>query len=245
MSDYPGYLGKYQIRSNEIDPFKSIKFPSFIQLMQEASLQNAMQLKASVWDLEDQKLSWVLVKKHIEINAYPQLGDHIKIQTHPVGVERIFAYRDFHVFDQNENEIATASSIWVLMNTETRKIVRVPEMTFTKYQHKNPLPKPPKNIQPIGRIDFSNTYKINWFNLDWNGHVNNVFMVHIMAESVSDEYLRQNKIQHFTIHYKNESLLHDVLIVETQINEMETIHKIVRESDQAIIAIASAKWQSK
>ena len=91
----------FQVRAYDINQHKTISIPAFVKLMQEAAMQHVLKLKLSVWDLEPQNLAWVLMRKHIQIDRYPILGEEISIKTHPSGFEKILTHRDYRVFDQN------------------------------------------------------------------------------------------------------------------------------------------------
>ena len=89
------YSGNYTIRTNEITKDKTLSVPSMLMLMQEASMQNVIELKASVWDMEKDDMSWVLL---INIFRYPVLGDVVTVVTYPSHFEKVFAFRDYKMY---------------------------------------------------------------------------------------------------------------------------------------------------
>ena len=238
-----GFKETFKIRTNEIDVNKCIKIPSLIQLLQEASMSNAINLKVSVWDLEDQALSWVLVKKEINIIKLPKLGDIIEVITYPSGMERLFAYRDFIVKNEAGQVIVTASSTWILMNTNTRKLV-IPEFKIPLPTNIEPLKRPSFNFTRIGESSLKRTFEVNWHDLDWNQHVNNVFLLKCIIEGCPDDILTEGNIKNIRIQYKTESFWKDKLISNYySTDSSRSSHSITRASDEKIIAIAEIDWK--
>jgi len=245
MSDIAevGYTGVYKVRTSEIDIYKKIKIPALIQLMQEASMSNALKLKVSVWDLEDKALSWVLVKKEIHITTLPLLGEKIKITTYPSGLERLFAYRDFIVKDESDNIIVTASSTWILMNTDTRKIVK-PELKIPTPSDVIPLARPHLSMPKLDKSILSKSFEVNWHDLDWNKHVNNVFIFKCILDSLPDEKIVNGVIATINIQFKSESFWKDKLTAKYYIGkDGNTFHSVIREKDNKVITLAEISWK--
>jgi len=174
-----------------------------------------------------------------------KLNDVITIKTYPTGFKRIFAYRDYIAYDSQGDKIAQASSTWTLINTDTRKTATIPEDMF-KFKADPSigyLDEAKSKLDGMQGVDFSNKYKINYLNLDWNGHVNNVFLAKCILESLPDHYFLK-EIQKFYIHYKSESFLHDRIKVEVSIiDDKITSHQIIKVDDHQIVAIANCKWK--
>jgi acyl-CoA thioesterase FadM len=119
-------LESYAIRTFEIDCNQQLTVPALVRLMQETAMQQVLELNISVWDLEQYSLAWVLIRKRIDIERLPILGEKISIHSYPTGADRVFTYRDFRVYDEAGLEIASACTTWLLMNTETRQMSRIP-----------------------------------------------------------------------------------------------------------------------
>ena len=224
------YRAEFEIRAGEIDGNKEMTIPSLMQLMQEASLKHIIQLKASVWDMADS--SWVLLTKEINISRLPVLGEVVTVETYPAGVERIFAYRDYRVFDQSGKCIVSAPSTWTLFNTVKRSLEKIPphisNLPFPN--HVTPLTRCKRKIVvPEGGIS-SDPFKVNHFHLDWNNHVNNVNYLQFILEA-NTHRLKISTPKSIEIYFKAEAMEGDILTVDNvdgnQENEsFHTIHKV-------------------
>lgn len=239
-----GKIQKFRVRVHEMDHRQLIKVPSLIQLMQEVSFHNAKDLKVSFWDLEDQHLTWVLLKQDIKIVRLPRLDDVISIATYPSGFEKVFAFRDFRVFDATGEQIVSSSSTWVLMNTQSRRMQRIPEQFFNITEEGiEPLPRvlptPIKSTDP----QMEESYRVGWYDLDWNGHANNSLSIRRILETLPLDHLKTQTLSEARFTFKSESLLHDQWKVSMMHHGEDNIHHTVtRDSDQKVITQAITKW---
>ncbi|NNF34019.1 MAG: hypothetical protein HKN68_07915 [Saprospiraceae bacterium] len=237
------YEAEYEVRAGEIDRSGKMTIPSFLQLMQETSLKHIIKLKASIWDLKES--SWVLLAEQLKIFHLPKLGDKIFIRTYPAGVRRIYAYRDYWIYDQNGNVIATAATTWTLMNLTTRKIVPIPEPIVQL-----PVPTEFEKLElsamrvPFTAEDYQTTeFKIGYFHLDWNDHVNNIHYTRFMLESVP-ELLNTSSLTRMDIVFKGEAMLNEQLKVHSYYDKIthQSYHKIIDEKKK-VISMATFYWE--
>jgi medium-chain acyl-[acyl-carrier-protein] hydrolase len=239
------YTERFKVRVQEIDHNKKLQAPELVRLMQEASMQHTIALKASVWDLEAEQVSWVLVKKELHFERFPGWGEEITVVTYPSGLDRFLTYRDYKVLDTEGKTLATAATTWTLMHTAERRIVRIPER-FNALVTDIPgtLPRAFDKLPiPDGPSIHSEYFKIGFFHLDWNGHTNNVHFIRFMLESMPDDILFGKVLRSFRIQYKQEALLHDQLESSvTPAGNDHYFHRVSRASDGKDIAIAMSVW---
>ena len=240
-----GYEEWFHVRTHEIDPNKRMTVPDLLKLMQEASMHNAMALGISVWDLEKHNISWVILRKVLNVIRLPILGEKIKIVTYPAGFDRVFAYRDFWATDSEGKVIAHAASTWTLLNTVTRKLERIPK---EMYQFSSPvgdakldLPKA-KLVEPEN-YERSISYTIRQLDLDWNNHVNNGVLSKLMFQSIPKEFSDAYILEKFSFHIKSECFYEEELQIElSQNHEKELAHRI-KGKDQKVVAIGRSVWK--
>ncbi|MBK9256655.1 MAG: hypothetical protein IPM42_14300 [Saprospiraceae bacterium] len=239
------YKDSFTIRVQEIDHRKCVQAPELIRLMQEASMKHTIELKVSVWDLESENISWVLIKKDIQFYRFPEWGESLTIKTYPSGLDRFFTFRDYLVYDASGILVATASSSWTLMDTINRKMVRIPQ----KYEEllvksENLLPRPSgKAVVPDSLPISVENFKVGYFHLDWNGHTNNVHIIRFMLETTPDEIIFQKKLAGFNIQFKNECMLNeDLESVVYQSGPDTFFHSLRNKENGKEIASASSQW---
>lgn len=234
------------VRTHEVDKDKKMHVPSMLMVMQEASMQNVLKLKASVWDMEGDQISWVLLRKELIIYERPTLGDKIIITTYPAGFDRVFAYRDFWVKDSNGKILATAGSTWTLLNILTRKMVRIPQKfySFQTEEKDDFLDRPQSRIEILKEVEFIKDYEVGYYDLDWNGHVNNNVLSRLILQSIPHMYHTDKTLSKMTFHIKSECFLDERLQIQFGPGAGDkTLHTIRSENDQRTIVQACCEWQ--
>lgn len=238
-----GYEDWYTIRNHETDNRQQLTVPALLMLMQEASMHNARRLEISLWDQKMTNLSWVLLRKELNMVKMPSLGDKIKVVTYPAGFQKIFAYRDFWVFDEQGNLLATASSTWTLMNLVERKISKIPDhiLTLTTPASDICLSLPQVKLKISQELKKEYDYTIRYYDLDWNNHVNNIILAKLMIQSTDESYFSSRQMKKFTIHIKAECYLDDLLTIHMTSDENQCFYQI-SDQDNKPIAMSISEW---
>lgn len=239
---------EFIIRTYEIDRRKMVTAPALIKLMHEAAMQNVLELKLSVWDLEPHHISWVLMRKQLHIHRLPILGEKIKVITNPAGFEKFFTYRDYRVYDESDHLIASSGSTWLLMDTQKRSMTRIPDFIL-KMNHLMPkpedcLPRPSTRLPKFENASTQKEYEVNWFDLDFNGHLNNTFFIQWMLEALDNAVLSHGELQELEINYKLEAQWQDRVLSEVQALENGTfLHRLSKVGDGKELANARSRWK--
>ena len=238
----------FTVRTYEIDQRKNISVPALIKLMQETAMQHVFKLKLSVWDLEPQHLAWVLMRKKLCINRYPSLNEKIQIRTHPSGFEKVFTHRDYRVLDQEDKQIAFASSTWLLINTKTRRMTRIPSAMLAYNELLPPsqswLPRPLSQLPLFENPGIKQFYTVQWHELDFNLHLNNTYYLQWMLETLPDSILFNAQLHEMDLLFRAECHWKDVVISETsRLNEEIFLHRLIRQEDGKELAQGQSKWR--
>ena len=242
------YSQQFKVRSNEIDVDLSISYPSIIRMMQETSMQHIIKLKASFWDMKEQQTSWVLLKKEVNFIGTPGMNDTVEVQTYPSGFNKIFAFRDYHMYDDQGNKIAEASSLWTMIDLNTRKPIRIDSRGFDEHIPKGIdfMPRADFRLRKLEQTDVSRSYQVAFYDLDWNGHANNTFLTTQILSSIQQRFHTAYKMHKLSIQFKTECFYGDELTFDChQISDTEIHHQVIRKSDQKEICLAKTLWQKK
>jgi len=247
MSLQPQFIKSelFTIRTYEIDNHKRATVPALIKLMHEAAMQNVIDLKLSVWDLEPHLISWVLMRKNLVINQLPGLGEQVKVVTHCAGFEKFFTYRDYKIYNQEDKLLAFASSTWLLMDTTVRKMTRIPQfiLNLDIPPPEVCLPRPKNKLPKFEQVDLQKSFEVGWYDLDFNQHLNNVFYLKWMLETIPEHLLLQGQLENMDIIYKLECQWKEEVVCETQIlGATQLLHRLVRKSDGKTLSLAKSEW---
>jgi acyl-ACP thioesterase len=243
------HVAEFTVRAAETDYSRQLTLPGLLRIFHEASLQSVLNLGLSIWHLEKYRASWVLLRKEINLYNMPVLGDTITIETFPSGADRHLTYRDFKAFDRRGKLLATASSSWLLMALNDRKMMAIPDKIIHAIEplFPNPsdcLPRPSGKFPPISSIDFEWNAQVGWFDLDFNDHLNNVTYASWMLNALPEALFRTKILSNFQIRYSKEALLHDsIRCIAEQLDECRYLHQLTRASDGTVLALGLSIWK--
>lgn len=235
----------FKIRAAEIGFERKVTGVSLIQLMQEASMEHIIKIEATAWDKDFIETTWVLLRKEVNFYSWPGLGAIIEVITYPTGFEKIFAYRDYIIMDQNQNIVATGASTWTLINKNTRKITRVPEKLtgFDASTFRDVLPRCETQLPISDQWHNMRSYLVGLYHLDWNGHVNNVYFSKFIMESEAEKQKDYTPLKMIT-HYRQECFIDDEITVQfgKENTDKRGRYRIVRNRDGAVLVLAEIEW---
>ncbi len=210
------YTRKYRVNAHDVNGDKYLTILSLLRSMQECSLLHARALKTSVWDMEEEQITWVLIRKELKILEPLELDDDYTVITYPSGFEKFFAYRDYLVFNEDKKLVAAASSTWTMINTDSRKLSKIPERIL-----KIGTPADLKFLTKADKImgkpqswELVDNRLVRSYDLDWNGHVSNIVLLRYMMEVYKVRGIEDQHIQNLLIHFINEADLNQEVSVE-------------------------------
>ncbi|MDR7130433.1 acyl-ACP thioesterase [Algoriphagus sp. 4150] len=167
----------FEIRSYQVDPDGKLSLTALSNLFQEIAWRHADSADFGR-NLQEQNLSWILARMDIACENLPSWGDSIKVYTAGRGVDKLFAFREFLVTNPEGDLLARGMSSWVLMNVQSKRILR-PENALPPelFDPKEKPERQPKKIILQGQLVKSEKLKVRYSDLDLNNHVNNTSYV--------------------------------------------------------------------
>ena len=130
---------------------------------------------------------WVLSRLDIHIYTFPKWGDRLTFFTGGRGADKLFAFREFLVWNEHQEVVARAMSSWLLVDMNTKRILRaesvLPSALF------DPTQKPqwqPSKIQIQGKLLAQEEIQVRISDLDLNHHVNNTSYVRWVENALGE-----------------------------------------------------------
>jgi len=242
------HVADFTVRAAETDYSRQLTLPGLLRIFHEASLQSVLKLGLSIWHLEKYNASWVLLRKEVSLYQMPVLGDTITVETFPSGADRHLTYRDFKAFDRHGKLLATASSSWLLMELDERKMMPIPDEIIHSIEPLFPdpaecLPRPSGKFPLISKMDHEWKAQVGWFDLDFNYHLNNVTYASWMLNALPESLFKSKILSNFQIRYAKEALLQDpIRCITEQWNENQYMHQLMRTTDDEVLAFGKSTW---
>lgn len=202
------YTENFTVRYTDVNRFNRLTLKSLITYCQEIAGRHSEIAGYSVNDIPNTHVTWLLLNWKVKMFAHPHLNQKITINTWARTLDKFYSNRDFEILDTQGNLIAIATSKWVLINTDTKKITRVTKEMANAYGilDKNVFGE---EINFDSKVSFDNSllnfdYKIQRRDIDTNGHVNNLHYIDYAFETLPEEIYNNIEFNNIEILYKKE-----------------------------------------
>ena len=216
MKPTPLYKKDYKVEINQVDFKGKIKLSSLFTYFQDVAGLHAENLGMGRKVLYEQHgVIWVLVRIRVDIIKYPKWKDIITVETWPQEPSRMGFDRDFLVKDNEGNIMAKAVSTWVVIDVESRKLMKT-KSVYTGYPpiiEKRAIDCKLGSLNSKGQLEMSYKRTVRYSDIDINGHLNNVKYLDFIMDSFSLEEHRSLNVKSIEISYSNESLPGDTITI--------------------------------
>jgi len=219
------YKETIRVKSYETDINANLKLYSFMNFAQEIAGMHADSLGFGYDNLIKDGIAWVLSRVHVKFNRLPVWKEEIAIETWHKGSDRLFGYRDFEVSDSNGEKIIIATSSWLLINTETRKLHRINnimEENTGDNDIRHAIKEPAVRLVTPAEMEFVRTRLVSFSDVDINRHTNNAKYIEWALDCIDFELLKNLTIRDFVINFNMESMVNEEIsiFIKTQIDSI-------------------------
>ena len=165
------------VKCYEVDAAKRLKPAAFMDIAQEMAYQAATAMHFGYEDLIVKNKAWVLSRMHFRFIEAPHWGDEMQILTWHRGAFGPFFVRDFELVGADGKRKAEATSSWVIIDTESRRMARQEDVLPAEdtachdFAIETPAEKVmmPRGVEP----EYVMTHRAAYSDIDLVGHTNN------------------------------------------------------------------------
>ena len=175
-----------RIRFSEVDTHLNLTLGSVIDYFQDCSTFHSEAVGMNIARLSAMKRAWILSSWQIVPVRFPKLGEKVTISTWPYDFHGFFGYRNFTMTGEDGECLVYANSIWIYMDTETGRPVKVDqeqEACF-RIEEKFPMEYADRKIRMPEETEERESFQVAKHHLDINHHVNNAQYI-----KMAEEYL--------------------------------------------------------
>ncbi|KAJ8749369.1 hypothetical protein K2173_018858 [Erythroxylum novogranatense] len=240
------YKEKFIVRCYEVGINKTATIETIANLLQEVGCNHAQSVGfstdgfATTLTMRKLHLIWVTARMHIEVYKYPAWSDVIEIETWCQSEGRIGTRRDWILKDYATGQvIGRATSKWVMMNQDTRRLQKVSD--DVRDELSNYFPREPRlafpeennsSLMKISKLEdpaqFSSLGLVpRKADLDMNQHVNNVTYIGWVLESMPQEVIDTHELQTITLDYRRECQHNDAVDSLTSAESAENTESVL------------------
>jgi medium-chain acyl-[acyl-carrier-protein] hydrolase len=197
---------KYLVNWYEADLTGLAKLSSICNYLQESAWRHANHLGFGFEDAQARNEVWVIIGLMLKMLRYPAWGETITVETWPKGIDRLFAFRDFRILDEQQNVIGAATSTWMILDSTTRRPrpVEIVRDVLHLAVRQDILDKNPPHLQPPHDPEILYSRQVRFSELDFNGHVNNTRYIDWCMDAFPAEWHLENKVNTLIINYLSE-----------------------------------------
>jgi acyl-ACP thioesterase len=242
----------YRIHVYESGPDGKLALSSLFDFFQDIASEHAIALGYGRDELMKDNNFWVLSRMYSVIERWPSLGEKISIRTWPRGTEKLFALRDFIARTEDGIVIARATSSWLIIDYNTKRIQR-PDDNLNKLNFvpasEAALSRNASRIgAPSSEAKLNREFSVRISDLDVNLHANNARYLEWVTDCYDLDFIMNNAPVSAEINYLAESHFNDrvaIMIAGQEGNERISDHSIVRTDDDTELCRVRIQWSEK
>lgn len=237
----------YRIRNYEADTHGNLRLHSLANYFQDSADRNAIALGVGVPHLLEKGLTWVLHRMQINIHRWPKMPEEVIVTTNPSGEERVYIYRDYRMFDGNQNLLISASSTWLVFDLDKRKLVMPSaeiKSLFEPYRNMEHLPRASQKYPSLpDSWKYKSQITARYNEIDRNQHVNNSTYFQWLLEPLPADFLDNRQCNSLDITFRTECLHGQIVNSLCEpINDNLLLHRLENENGQEIVSAVSS-WK--
>lgn len=240
---------KYILRYYEKDLNRYLKPVSMFNFMQDVASTAAESHDFGISYIFSHNLAWFVLKYKLVI--YDNINDieEIEIKTESRGITKLFAVRDFY-FYHNGEVFAKASSLWALVDFDTKKMVKPQEVLNGKipvFEKRvddldyDKIPSVDENSENIFKKDF----RIRFDDIDVNRHVNNANYLAWALETIDYDFKCSHSAKIIDVYYKKDIAYDGKILSYATVNKdnLTSIHSIRNSNTNEELCSLKICWE--
>ena len=204
------YCFESRIRYSECDASRKLSPEALLNYFQDCSTFQSETIGAGFEYLGPRNLVWVLASWQIVIHRLPSLMEEVVIGTLPYDFKGFLGYRNFFMKTKEGEMLATANSLWTLLDFEIMK----PSMPTQEHLSMYPVEER-LDMEYAGRKivvgdggQAQEPVIVRKQHLDSNNHVNNGQYINIARDYLPEGF----DVYQIRAEYKKQAHLHDIFV---------------------------------
>ena len=218
------YQKSYVVSNNDVDKYFRLKIPAIFRYFQDVALLATESKGVDSISLSKRNIDWVITRMTVQIKRLPKCDEEIVVCTHP-GKDMAMLYpRYFYIMDAKGEIIVSSSSIWALIDNNTRKVI-VDRDVISKLppESYDCQPDLPEKLAESPNKRFIEKRTIHYSDLDFNSHMNNVRYVELLMDVHDTAFYDAHSVKRITLNYMRELKEKEAVDVYTDASSPETI----------------------
>lgn len=233
----------YEIKYHEQNMQGVLKESSLLNILQDIATLSAETLGFGPTFVFSNNYAWVVLKYHLEFYKEIKNISAIKVKTEPRGISKLYAFRDFEIYSEQDELLGRVASAWVLIDMDSRKMLPIQKvLDFMPAFEKR------ENDLDYGKVDsfdestFSKIFDVRFDDIDVNKHANNSNYIVWALETLPDDFRLNHYVKNIDIKYRKEIGLGAKVQADVFVGEDYTLHKISDCSNNEELCSLKIEW---
>ncbi|MFI3313114.1 MAG: thioesterase [Eubacteriales bacterium] len=208
------YNKEFVISFRDVDGHGNLRIHALVDFMQDTAREAATALGVN-FETPDVEYYWIIIRSKINMTRIPKIDEKIRIETHYSGADRLYAVREFHIYDQDQAKIGDITAYYLLMeHGKTRPVKIKGNPNFTIFDQVYTGEKVEKLVVSQAPVVRSVNRQVFSSDIDVNGHMNNAHYVRWCFDMYENRERQASPVQSFQIQYVKEMLEHTQVTVQ-------------------------------
>lgn len=239
---------EYEIHYYDVDVKLKCRIESILNYFTDIGTKQSESLGVGLEYMLERNLSWVFCKYDVKVKRYPRYGEKIKVSTKALGFKKFYASRAYEIHDCNGEKIVEAIGIFLLIDINRRRAVRIPSEQYDAYG----VSEEGDNSIRVTKLDkvkeemYFKSFKVGYSDIDSNKHVNNVNYTRWALEAIPVEILYEYELSELSVVFEKECSYGEEIKSICEIKETEEgyfiLHKIENIEGKELATLIS-KWK--
>ena len=206
------YTSHFQIGFAHIGFGNLITNSGILSILEETAGSHSSSIGCGLNDIPETHISWAILNWKVKVFKRPKYLDKVIVKTWAREKNKIFSFRDFEVYDENNNLLIIASSKWIFLDTKKNSIMKIEDSFYEKYK---PEEKSVFDIIDLPKLSEPQNstktfeYTVKRSDIDINGHMHNTNYLNLAYEALPEEIYENTIFNNIEILYKKEIKLND------------------------------------
>ena len=209
------YREQLRLRHHQCGADCKLKLKSIFDIFQDAAADHADILGGGMENMLENRTLWVLSRQKIEIIRLPEVKENVTIETYPCGVDRLFALREYRLYDKDNQLIVRGTAAWLVLDSDTMRPKRLSGETLNILPDNSGLPASFTSLGKISSCSGNAVFdlKVRPSDIDMNRHLNNANYAAMVQDAVYSCNAVMEDISSVEINYLHSGQIDDQISV--------------------------------
>lgn len=239
----------YTVTFADIDQYYNVTINAILCYFQDNIARYLASGNIGPHDAVSRGMNWMINEFHAYMSGeMPQWSESVEVEVWISELSGVRVYADWKMRDGGGREFARGGSIWLLVDTQTRKPVRCldVEELIALYDASDACRHARYQFRDGGVYMRSLRHTVTAMDLDFNGHNNNQNYVHLAVAMISEGFVAEHSLREVHVKFTRETFLGDGL--ECSLYDMsggEYLSVITKTSDGSPACRILSLWEDR